>query len=264
MKKIYFVVIPAIVVLVIFLNMLYGHNLIASATEDVANKYEVYIHLQPEWNKDQKNILFEVTNYWSKVSNDKNSFEKNTDNHNYNKLQYIGDKSYVELKHDFSNCQEEWQPMLYRKAIDTIRHEIEFFQGNQLSPDPETPVYPDIENESYDKDEQQLMVKDGFSQFIPICTSKDQTSYDYSIKTDSNSIGFDVYFVTSVDEQKDFHESMDNFDFYTSDSCFAQNKKSYSGFCGNVNKNSGLLIVIPDALDKPLTKVFVTLKEKKN
>jgi len=244
--------------------MLYGHTLIASASEDVVNKYEVYIHLQPEWNKDQKNILFEVTNYWSKLNADKSSFEKNVENHNFNKLQYIGEKSYVELKHDFTDCQEDWQPMLYRKAIDAVRHEIEFLQGGQLSSDPEISVYPDIENESYDKDDQQLKVRDGFSQFIPICTSKNQTSYDYSIKTDSNNVGFDVYFVTSIEEQNDFHDSMDSFDFYTSGDCFAKNKKSFSGYCENVDKNSGLLIVIPDVLDKPLTKIFVTLKEKKN
>ena len=58
--------------------------------------------------------------------------KKNTENHNYNELQYLGDKSYVELKHDFSDCQDEWQPMLYRKVVDTVRHEIEFFPGKAI------------------------------------------------------------------------------------------------------------------------------------
>ena len=105
------------------------------------------------------------------------------------------------------------------------------------------------------------MIKDGFSQFIPICTSKEITSYNYSIRTNSEAVGFDVYFVSSIEERNDFHDSEENFDFYTNDGCFAKNKKSFSGFCENVKKNSGLLIVIPDALDKPLTKFTVTLKE---
>ena len=46
--------------------------------------------------------------------------------------------------------------------------------------------------------------------------------------------------------------------------CYAKNKKSYNGSCDIVGKNSGLLIVIPDTLDKLLTKVFVTLKENEN
>jgi len=264
MKKIFYGIIPVLAILVIFMNMLYGHTLFASASEEVANKYEVYVHLQPDWNIPQKNMLFEITNSWYKETASKTTFEKNVVNHNYNELQYLGDKSYVELKHDFSDCQDEWQPMLYRKAVDTVRHEIEFFQGKQLSPDPEISMYPDIENESYDGVEQELNIKDGFSQFVPICTSKERTSYNYSIKTDSNAVGFDVYFISSVDERNDFHDSEKDFDFYNADGCFAKNKKSFSGFCNNVEKSGGLLIVIPDSLDKPLTKFFVTLKEKEN
>lgn len=261
MKNIFYGIIPAVAILLILMNMLYGHSLFVSDSEEVANKYEIYVHLQPEWNILQKNILFEVTNYWYKVDSGETTFEKNVVNHNYNDLQYIENKSYVELKHDFSDCQDEWQPMLYRKAVDTVRHEIEFFQGEQLSSDPEISFYPDIENESYNGAEQQLIVKDGFSQFIPICTSKDHTSYDYSIKIDSNTVGFDAYFVSSIDERRDFYESENDFDFYNEDGCYAKNKKSFSGFCPNVEKNSGLLIIIPNILDKPLTKVFVTLKE---
>jgi len=244
--------------------MLYGHTLLGTNSEEVANKYEVYVHLQPEWKIPQKNILFEITNYWYKEHSNENSFEKNVDNHNFNELQYLGDKSYVELKHDFSDCQDEWQPMLYRKVVDTIRNEVEFIQGKQLSPDPQIPTYPNIENNSYDRLEQELKIKEGFSQFIPICTSLEQTSYDYSIKTDSNNVGFDVYFVSSIAERSNFHDSENDFDFYMKDGCFGQNKKSFSGFCDDINKNSGLLIVIPDKLNQPLTKIFVTLKEKKN
>ena len=264
MKNIYYGIIPIVTILIIFMNMLYGHTLLASASEEVVNKYEVYVHLQPEWNLPQKNIIFEITNSWHKVDSSETLSEKNVVNHNYNELQNIGEKSYVELKHDFSDCQDEWQPMLYRKAVDTVRHEIEFFQGKQLSPDPKISVYPDIENKSYDGIEQQLMIKDGFSQFIPICTSKENTSYDYSVKIDSHNLGFDVYFVSSIDERDDFHDSENDFDFYIGEGCYAKNKISYSGTCEDVGNTSGLLIVIPDALEKPLTKISITLKENEN
>ncbi len=140
--------------------MFYGHTLIASASEGVANKYEVYVHLQPDWNLPQKNIIFEITNFWHKVDSSETTFE-NTVNHNYNELQHLGDKSFVELKHSFSACQDEWQPILYRKVVDTLRHEIEFFQGKQLSPDPGVIMYPNIENKSYDADDQLLQIKNG-------------------------------------------------------------------------------------------------------
>ncbi len=262
MKNIYYGILPAVAILLILINALYGHTLFVSDSEQVVNKYDIYVHLQPEWNSYQKNILFEITNSWYKTDSSKTTFEKISVNHNYNELQHLGDKSYVELKHSFSSCQDEWQPVLYRKVVDTVRHEIEFFQGKQLSPDPKISVYPDIENESYDTIQQQLKIKDGFSQFIPICTSKEITSYDYSIKTDSDEVGFDVYFISSLVEQSDFHDSDNDFDFYPTESCYGNNKKSYSGTCNNVGKNSGLLIAFPDELSKPLTKVFVTLKEK--
>jgi len=264
MKTIYYTIILTVVFSVLLTNAFFGHLLFASASEQVTDKYAVYVHLQPEWNIYQKNILFEITNLWYKTDSSETTFERNIANHNYNELKYLGGKSYVELKHGFSNCQVEWQPMLYRKAVDTVRHEIEFFQGKQLSSDPVVSVYPEIENESYDGVEQQSKIKDGFSQFIPICTSKERTSYDYSIKIDSDDLGFDVYFVSSMDERNDFHDSGDNFDFYTADGCYAKNKKSYNGTCDDVGKNSGLLIIIPDKLDKPLTKVSVSLKENEN
>jgi len=262
MKNIYYGILPVVAFLLILMNAFYGHTTFVSGSEQVVNKYEVYVHLQPEWNVYQKNILFEITNAWDMTDSSEIKFEKNVVNHNYNELQYIGDKSYVELKHDFSDCQEVWQPILYRKAVDILRNEIELFQGKQLISDSVVPMYSDIENKSNGKDEQQLKIKDGFSQFIPICTSKENTSYDYSIKTDSNNVGFDVYFISSQDQQNNFHDFENNFEFYTADGCYAKNKKSFSGTCDNIGKNSGLLIIIPNELDKPLTKVFVGLKEK--
>ena len=262
MKNIYYGILPAVAFLLILTNAFFGHTLFVSASEQVVNKYEVYVHLQPEWNVYQKNILFEITNSWYNTDSSQTKFEKNVDDHTYNELQYIGDKSYVELNP--WNCQGAWQPILYKKAIDTLRNEIELFQGKQLISDSVVSMYPNIENKSYDKDEQQLKIKDSFSQFIPICTSKENTSYDYSVKINSNNVGFDVYFVSSKVQQNNFHDSKNNFEFYTVDGCYAKNKKSFSGTCDNIGKNSGLLIIIPDELDRPLTQVSVGLQEIKN
>ena len=180
--------------------------------------------------------------------------------YNTNQLQHLNDKSYMELKHEFSDCQEEWQPMIYRKAVDSVRHEIEYLQGKQLSSNPEITVYPDIDNPNYDNAQQQSKIKNGYAQFIPICTSKALSSYDYSIKTDNIDLGFDVYFVPSSVQQEDF--SSMNFDHYTEPGCFGQNKQSYSGTCDNVKKDSGLLVVFPDELKPWITKVTVNLYEK--
>lgn len=263
MKNIYYVTIPVIVFLIIFVNAFFGYLIFASETQHVVNKYSVYVHLLSNWHSDSKNIIFEVTNSWyklDKAGNVNHVFNAESKKYNTNQLQEINNKSYVELKHEFSDCQEEWQPMLYRKAVDTIRHEIEYMQGQQLKTDPDVSVYPDIENENYDNLEQQLKIKNGYIQFFPICTSKDITSYDYSIKTDNKDLGFDVYFVSSSMQREYFANS--EFDYYAESDCFGQNKQSYSGTCMNIKKDSGLLVIFPDDLKPLTTKVTINLYEK--
>lgn len=264
MKKYFYIVIPVAAFLLILANMLFGHELFASPTEQVANKYSIYVHLQPEWNSDNKNILFEVTNSWHKTKQENKNLSFNAKDlqYNANHLQYLSNKPYVELKHSFSNCQEEWQPMLYRKAVDTLRHEIEYMQGSQLSTDPDISIYPDVDNLIYDVNVQQQKLKTGYAQFIPICSMKDVTSYDYSIKTDNQQIGFDVYFVKSEHESFDFFNNQQSFDYYAEEECYGQNKQSYSGTCNNVSKNGGLLIIVPDELHPWITKFTINLYEK--
>ena len=262
MNKILYVIIPILAFSVIFVNAFFGHLIFTSETQEVINKYSVYIHLLSEWQSDSKNIIFDVTNIWYKsdrINNVNLVFDAKSKKYNNNQLQNINGKSYVELKHEFSDCQEEWQPMLYRKAVDTVRHEIEYVQGQQLSTDPSVSVYPNIGNKNYDNSEQQLQIKNGFIQFFPICTSKDTTSYDYSVKTDNKDLGFDVYFVSSSIQREKFTSS--EFNYYTESGCFGQNKQSYSGTCNSINKDGGLLVVFPDNLNPLTTKVTVNLYE---
>ena len=262
MKKILYVITPILAFSIIFVNAFFGHLIFVSETQEVVNKYSVYVHLLSEWQSDSKNIIFDVTNFWhksDKISNTNHVFDADSKEYNTNQLQEINDKSYVELKHEFSDCQEEWQPMLYRKAVDTVRHEIEYVQGQQLSTDPSVSVYPNIENKNYDNSEQQSKIKNGYAQFFPICTSKDTTSYNYSVKTDNKDLGFDVYFVSSYVQREKFISS--EFDYYKESDCYGQNKQSYSGTCNNVHKGSGLLVIFPDDLKPWTTKVTVNLYE---
>jgi hypothetical protein len=150
--------------------------------------------------------------------------------------------------------------MLYRKAVDTVRHEIEYVQGQQLSTDPRISIYPDIENKNYENSEQQLKIKNGYMQFFPICTLKDTTSYDYSVKTDNKDLGFDVYFVSSYVQREQF--TSNEFVYYKESECYGQNKQSYSGTCNDIRKDSGLLVILPDNLNPWITKVTVNLYEK--
>ena len=127
MKKTFYFVIPFVLILS---NAFFGHLICGSPYKQYISKYSIYIHLQTDWNGYPGNILFDVTNFWSNPDpkSDVKSFSINpydismlTD-YNSNQLEYQHQKSYVELKQEFSNCESNWKPILYRYAIDNLRN----------------------------------------------------------------------------------------------------------------------------------------------
>ena len=232
------------------------------------NKYSIYVHLQPEWNSYPGNIFYDVTNVWSNpdpksktgVFYDLDETETFFD-YNSNQLQFQNNKSFVQLTHEFSNCESSWKPPLYRYAIDVVRSNIEFSQGKQLNNDPYASKFPNIINENYDLEHPSKSQTSGYVQFIPICTSLDSTSYEFSVSLNDKKIGFDVFFIPSKNEL-DNYLSGNSFDFYQSKGCYAINHQSFSGICDDVSPDSGLLIIVPDDLSLSLTKLRIILHEK--
>ena len=268
MRKVLYVVFPAVAFVLILTNALFGHLIFGSPYDQDINKYSIYVHLEQDWNSYPGNILFEVTNVWSNPNpeSDARSYSINPSDissltsYNSNQLQAQHQKSFVELKHEFSNCETNWKPILYRYAIDSVRAQIELVQGTSLSDDPYVSLFPDVPNTAYGAEEQANLARSGYLQFIPICTAAETTSYEYAVSLNDRDIGFDVYFVTSEDEVENFLLDGD-IDYYPQDGCHAQNRQSFSGTCSGVDADSGLLIIIPDSLDLSLTKVKISLHE---
>ena len=266
-NKLYFLI-PLIAIILIVSNAFFGHLLFSSPYGQDINKYSIYVHLQPEWNSYPGNIFYDITNVWTSSNSksdikgfDTNSYDTTFDDYNFNELLYQNQKSFVELKHAFSNCESSWKPHLYRYAVDSIRNKIEFVQGVQLNNDPYISIFPNISNEKYSSEKQEEIIKQGYAQFIPICTSKNSTSYEFAVSINDKNTAFDVYFIPSKIELENYLENS-SFVFYTQKGCSAINYYSFSGTCNNVEKNSGLLIVIPDNLKLSLTKVKISLHEK--
>ena len=152
MKKSLYYIIPIIAIGLVLSNAFFGHLIFGSPYDQDINKYSIYVHLQDNWKSAPGNILFDVTNVWSNPDpdSDAKSFSINpydiselTD-YNSNQLQYQNNKSYVELKHEFSNCDSNWKPMLYRYVIDGLRNKIEIAQGSQLNDDPYVSLVPNV------------------------------------------------------------------------------------------------------------------------
>jgi hypothetical protein len=180
---------------------------------------------------------------------------------NVDEVRHVHGKSYTLVQHDNTNCHDVWEPHYARFGADVVRHQIEYLEGKQKNPDPNITMYTSIKSKQ-DGSEHEGALKTGYSQFIPTCTSKNVTSFDYSVKINDDSIGFDVYFVPSISEQTNYDESNGKFQHYENGECFGKNYVSFSGTCGNVDKSAGLLIIISDNLTLPLTKLDVYLYEK--
>ena len=268
MNKKSYIILPVIAFSVIFINAFFGHLIFDFSSEQDINKYSIYVHLQPEWKSYPSNILFDVTTIWTNPETNSNNpfYDPELEiqlkpEYNANEIKYIKEKSLVELKHEFSDCKNEWKPILYRRAVDSIRAQFNHLNGLQMNSDPYNVVYPNITNEEYNKSEQEIKLESGYSNFIPICTTKDITSYDYSVKINDEKLGFDVYFVPSIKELDNYRQNS-NFNYFQNDGCFGRNLQSFSGSCDNVEKSSGLLIILPDELHNSLTKISVNMQEK--
>ena len=271
MKKIFHVIIPVFLVSIILVNALFGHLIFDFASGLDINRFSTYIHFQPEWESHQKNILFEVTTVWNKPEStgDVNDpyydptleIQGNTE-YNPNELKFINNKPYVELKHEFSDCINSWKPLSYRHIIETLGHKMDNWAGLQVNSDPYYVIYPEIKNSNYDIIEQKKKLEQGYSQFIPICTSSENTSYDFSVKINDENIGFDVFFIPDPKERENYFENFEDFSYYQEDGCYGHNLRLFTGKCENVSKDSGLLIIIPDELKLSLTKITVYLHEK--
>ena len=254
---------PLYIIILIIIAAVVSYYIISAFVlqQQAINKQSVYVHLQQEWKSYPRNIVYDITNVWSQTQNKQLNTQARlqiTKETNVDELRYVHGKSYILVQHDYTNCHDVWEPHYARFGADVIRHQIEYLTGLQQSPDPNITLYTPVPSKQ-DQKEHESQIKSGYSQFIPICTDKEITSFDYAVRINDDTLGFDVYFVPSVEEQKNYDEEK-NFRYY--DGCFGKNYASFSGTCSNVGKDSGLLIVVPDNLSVPLTKFDIWLYEK--
>ena len=223
-------------------------------TIEQTNEYANYIHFQPEWNSYPRNLIVDVTTTWDREfvsgQNEESDISKHGAKNRQNGLQYVNSKPVVAVQFDYMDCQSQW--FHYAKTgLDLLGNNFALFNSEKI-----------IKNSAYSDADQQLKLENGFAQFVPICTSKDSTNYDYEVSINDDSVGFDVYFVSSYAQQWNFFLFPEHFEHYASEGCYGHNYQKFAGTCENVAETSGLLIVIPDELSRPMTKITVDMFEK--
>jgi len=220
------------------------------------NEYSNYVHFQPEWKSYPRNLIVDVSASWEHEivpgEEQKPEISKHGAKERKNTLQYVNGKPVVAVQYDYMDCQSQW--FHYAKiGLDFFNNQFGLFMGyNNLL----------VHNFAYSDDLQKTKLQDGFAQFVPICTSKDLTNYDYTVSINDDTIGFDVYFVPSENQKWNYFEDPKNFEYYSEQDCFGQNFQKFSGTCKGVDKDGGLLVVIPDDLSRPMTKILIKLTEK--
>lgn len=218
------------------------------------NKYANYVHFQPEWNSYPKNLIVDVTTFWERdlVSgqNEESDISKHGAKNKQNTLQYVNGKPIVAVQFDYMDCQSQW--FHYAKTgLDLLRSNLVLFETEKQ-----------IKNRAYSDSDQKSKLENGFAQFVPICTSKDSTNYEYEVSINDDSIGFDVFFVSSYAQQRNYFLFPERFEHYDGEGCFGHNYQKFTGDCQSVTSSAGLLIVIPDELSRPMTKITVGMHEK--
>ncbi|MCH7972525.1 MAG: matrixin family metalloprotease, partial [Bacteroidetes bacterium] len=169
-------------------------------------------------------------------------------------------RGFIEVGLGDSSCGEKWQPYSSNYVTDILMHEIGHFLGNEHSSDTKSIMYSIALNHEFGLVEQEFTLTENYIQFIPFCTIKDVTSYNFQVESDEPTYGFDVYVVPSVDE---FNQIVDgkSFKHYSGNGCFAKNSLSFRSTCDGVPLGSGILVIIPEKQTNPLTKITVKQEE---
>ncbi len=261
MKIRFYVIIPAAAFVLVLSNAFYGHFIFEASHPGDISKFSIYVRLQPEWDSHPGNLLFDVTNVWNNtypsdaVYYDELSPAPGLGGHNSNQLRYIGERSFVELRHRFDDCKSNWQPILYRYGIDALRNQFEAFNGADVSGHPYAIMYPNVPAPGpHDH-------STGYVQFIPICSSQETTSYRYSVKSNDPDLALSVFFVQDSGPYERFASSPSPIGHDLAQGCRAEAYTSLSGRCEGVSRDGGLLVWVPDDLDLALTKITVNLQE---
>ena len=111
------------------------------------------------------------------VSGEKADISKHGAKQRQNSLQYVNDKPVVAVQYDYRDCQSQW--FHYAKTgLDFIGNQLELFEENKSIPNISR-ILTNHKNKN---------CKDGFAQFIPICTSKESTNYEYTISINEDTV----------------------------------------------------------------------------
>ncbi len=172
----------------------------------------------------------------------------------------VGNK-FIEVGLGDSNCGNGmWQPFSEKYVRDIMTHEIGHILGKGHVNDPNDIMYPIAINWEYGNVGIDKTLTNNYGYFQPICTSKDIATFDWYVSSDDIKYGFDVYFVSSIEEFDNWVKG-ESFSYFNDEGCFAENMISVGGMCEGVTQDSGLFVIMGENTSEPLTEITINFQE---
>ena len=236
----------------------------------------VYVQIDelPEWADYASNVMYLSTESW-KEANEGLEFwvvENSSDadfrvqwvkDFGGEKVGYAYGNQFIEVGLGDSDCLNKWNPYSEKYISHIMKHEIGHIFGHEHDNNPDSIMYPIALNREYGLVEEEYRLTEGYGQFIPFCTIKDLTSYDFSISTTDETYGFDYYIIPSINEFDKWVEG-EVFQHYSNKDCFGEGWLTISGTCKGVSAGSGIMVLVDSELTTPLVTITVQKLEMPN
>ena len=231
---------------------------------------DVYIQIDelPSWADYAANVMYESTQAWQNANPGLTFYKVELHSDADFAVQWVKEfgvehvgyaygNQFIEVGLGDSNCGNQWNPYSERYISHIMKHEIGHIFGFEHDEnDPDSIMYPIALNLEYGLVEEEYRLTEGYGQFVPFCTIKDVTSYEFSISTTDEIFGFEYYIVPSYAEFEKWVEG-ESFQYYSDSDCFGEGYLGFSGTCEGVSKNSGIIVIMDQELTTPLETITV-------
>jgi len=237
---------------------------------------DVYIQIDelPEWAGYASNVMYLSTEAWAEVNQglkfwvvedavDSDFTVQWVRDFGGEKVGYAYGSQFIEVGLGDSKCGNQWNPYSESYISHIMKHEMGHVFGLEHDNNPDSIMYPVALNLEYGAVEEEYRLTEGYGQFVPFCTIKDLTSYDFNISTTDETYGFDYYVVPSGDEFVKWSEGK-TFRHYSNNDCFGEGWLSKPGTCKGVSIGSGIMILLDSELTSPLVTITVKQLEQPN